>query len=158
MAKPHGRPQNPAHARRRARRLAMQALYQWQLSDQDLNAIEGQFLEEQDMTRVDVPYFRELLHQVPAHLDAIDAELVGKADRPLAEVDPVERAVLRVAVYELKFRIDIPYKVVLNEAVALAKTFGAAEGHKYVNGVLDRASRELRAVEVRAEGRGEPGG
>jgi N utilization substance protein B len=143
-----GRAPNPAHARRRARRLAVQALYQWQLSDQSVGAIDEQFMEEQDMQRADVQYFRELLHKVPARLDELDAELARWIDRPIGEVDPVERAILRIALYELKFRIDIPYRIVLSEAVGLAKTFGAAEGHKYVNGVLDQAARALRPVEI----------
>lgn len=141
---------NPAHARRRARRLAVQALYQWQLSDASLRDIETQFLEEQDFRLADVDYFRELLHQVPAQLDRVDAALVAHMERTVEEADPVERAILRVAAYELLERLEIPFRVVLNEAVALAKTFGAADGHKYVNAVLDRAARELRAVEVNA--------
>ena len=153
MSTAGARAPNPAHARRRARRLALQALYQWQLSDQSVGAIDEQFVEDQDMQRADVQYFRELLHKVPARLDVLDAELARWIDRPIGEVDPVERAVLRIALYELKFRIDIPYRVVLSEAVGLAKTFGAAEAYKYVNGVLDQAARTLRTVEVEA-GRG----
>lgn len=141
---------NPAHARKRARRLAVQALYQWQLTEASLAEIEKQFLEEQDFRLADVEYFRELLHRVPARLDDVDAALAAHMERAVQEVDPVERAVLRVAAYELLDRIEIPYRVVLNEAVALAKTFGAADGHKYVNAVLDQAARRLRTVEVNA--------
>jgi N utilization substance protein B len=141
---------NPVHARKRARRLAMQALYQWQLSQLNLKEIDAQFREEQDMSRVDVSYFHELLHKVPARLDELDSTLQQFIDRGIEEVDPVERAILRIAIYELKFRIDIPYRVVLNEAVALAKTFGASESHRYVNGVLDQAAKALREIEVRA--------
>ncbi len=141
---------NPAHARKRARRLAVQALYQWQLSDGALREIESQFLEEQDFRLADVPYFRELLHEIPARLDKLDAALQPYMQWRVEEIDPVERAILRIAAYELQERIEIPYRVVLNEAVALAKTFGAAESHKYVNGVLDQAARGLRTVEVDA--------
>lgn len=141
---------NPAHARKRSRRLAVQALYQWQLSDGSLRDIEQQFLEEQDFRMADVEYFRELLHRVPARLDDLDGILEPHMQRTVAEVDPVERAILRVAAYELLERLEIPFRVVLNEAVSLAKTFGAADSHKYVNAVLDQAARRLRAVEVGA--------
>jgi len=139
-------------ARKRARRLAVQAIYQWQVSQDGLSRIEAQFDEKEDMARADREYFHELLHKVPAVLDELDAELAPLVERRIDEVDPVERAILRIATYELMRRIDIPYRVVLNEAVALTKTFGASEGHKFVNGVLDRLARKLRAVEVRATG------
>lgn len=150
MADPAAKGQNPAHARKRSRRLAVQALYQWQLSDGSLRDIEQQFLEEQDFRLADVEYFRELLHRVPARLDDLDGVLEPHMQRLMAEVDPVERAILRVAAYELLERLEIPFRVVLNEAVSLAKTFGAADSHKYVNAVLDQAARCLRAVEVGA--------
>lgn len=141
------RPQNPAHARKRARRLAMQALYQWQLSGHSLKDVDAQFQDDEDMPRADGQYFRELLHKIPARLDEVDDTLAPWLDRSVEQLDPVERAILRIAVYELLFRIDIPYRVVINEAVALAKTFGAAEGYKYVNGVLDQAARALRSAD-----------
>jgi N utilization substance protein B len=133
--------------RTRARRLALQALYQWDLSGNDLSAIEVQFHEDEDFSRVDRAYFHELLHQVPARLDEVEQSFVSYLDRPLAEIDPVERALLRMAAYELLVRIDVPYRVVINEAVNLAKKFGAEQAHKYINGVLDQAARELRPVE-----------
>ncbi len=139
-------------ARKRARRLAVQAVYQWQLSQEGLGRIEAQFEEQEEMARADRDYFHELLHRVPAMLDQLDAELVPFVDHGIEEVNPVERAILRIAVYELKQRIDIPYRVVINEAVALTKTFGASESHKFVNGVLDRLARKLRAIEVQATG------
>ena len=141
---------NPLHARRRARRAALQALYQWQLAGENLREIEHQFRVEQDLSRVDVDYFSELLHQVPAHLDELDQEITPLADRPVAAIDPIERAILRIGIYELKFGLDIPYRVVLDEAIQLAKHFGATESYKYVNGLLDQAARTLRAVECRA--------
>jgi len=141
---------NPQHAKRRARRSAMQALYQWQASMQNLGDIEQQFLADQDMSKVDTGYFHELLHQIPACLDELDDVLTPLLDRPLNEIDPVERAILRIGVFELGHRPDIPYRVVLNEAIQLAKQFGATDGHKYINGILDKAAREFRAPEINA--------
>lgn len=141
---------NPQHARRRARRCAMQALYQWQISGLDLNEIEKQFLVDQDMSKVDLDYFHELLHQIPARLDQLDSILKEHIDRPMEEVDPVERAILRIGVFELQIRSDIPYRVVLNESVQLARRFGATDGHKYINGVLDKVAKDLRSAEIQA--------
>lgn len=129
----------------------MQALYQWQVSEQSLRVIERQFREGQDIRGADMEYFHELLHEAPARLDEVDSALSEVLDRPVEELDPVERAILRIAVYELLHRIDIPYRVILNEAIALAKTFGASESHRYVNGVLDQAARRLRAAEIGRE-------
>jgi N utilization substance protein B len=146
-------------ARRRARRTALQALYQWQLTAQAPAEIERQFVEEQDLSRVDMDYFRELLYRVPALVSALDAQLVPLLDRPLAQVDPVERAILRMGAYELIERPEIPYRVVINEAVDIAKVFGAEQGHRYVNATLDRLAREVRAVETGgARSDREPGG
>lgn len=131
----------------RSRRLAMQALYQWDLSGNNLAQIEAQFVEDEDFSKVDREYFNELLHQVPARLDEIEASFASYLDRSVKELDPVERAVLRMATYELMTRMDVPYKVVINEAVNLAKKFGADQAYKYVNGVLDKTARNLRAVE-----------
>lgn len=128
-------------ARTRARRAALQALYQWQLTGEEPYCIERQFLSERPMGKADVVYFRELLSNVPKHVDALDAALIGLLDRPLAQVDPVERAILRMAAYELKSRPDVPWRTVITEAVKLAKTFGAEQSHRYVNGVLDKLAR-----------------
>ncbi len=136
-------------ARRRARRCAVQALYQWQVSGNDLNDIEIQFRAEPENQKADFDYFHELLHQVPAHADELDAALAPCLDRPIPELDPVERAVLRLCAYELMHRLDVPYRVVINEGVDLAKLYGADQSHKYINGVLDRLARELRPVEQR---------
>ena len=141
---------NPQHAKRRARRSAMQALYQWQLSQLNLKDIEDQFRVDQDMSKVDLDYFHELLHEVPARLDELDGLLGAHVDRPLDEIDPIERAILRIGAFELLTRLDIPYRVVLNEAVQLAKQFGGTDGHKYVNGILDKLARELRDTEIGA--------
>ncbi|WP_126456156.1 transcription antitermination factor NusB [Sulfuriflexus mobilis] len=137
-------------ARSKARRNAVQALYQWQLTGADVSTIEEQFLVEHDMANVDVDYFRELLREVPLHLHELDDHLIEYLDRPIDEVDPVERAILRMSTYELELRLDVPYKAVINEGVEMAKTFGAEHGHKYVNGILDRVARKLRSVEIAA--------
>ena len=142
---------NPQHARRRARRSAMQALYQWQLARIDLKEIEDQFLVDQDMSKVDLEYFHELLHHIPAQLDEIDHILKDHVDRPVNEIDPVERAILRIGVFELERHLEIPYRVVLSEAVQLAKQFGALDGHKYVNGVLDKVAQTSRQTEIQAD-------
>ena len=134
-------------ARRRARRCAVQALYQWQVGGNDLNDIEAQFRAEPDNRKADLDYFHELLHRVPAQVEALDAQLAPYLDRPIAEVDPVERAILRLGAYELAECLDVPYRVVINEAVDLAKTYGAEQGHKFINGVLDKLARVLRSVE-----------
>jgi N utilization substance protein B len=125
----------------------MQAIYQWQMTGQDATSIYDQFLDHQDMSKVDVSYFHELLCQIPDCLTTLDASLVPFLDRPLEQVDPVERAILRVAVYELTYRPDIPFRVVINEAVEIAKKFGADQGHRFVNGVLDKTAHRLRPSE-----------
>lgn len=134
--------------RSRARELAVQALYQWQLTGQEPQEIDAQFLAEQDMEGADVAYFRELLRQVPRHVEALDGEYAAVLDRPIGQLDPVEKAILRLGVYELKHCIELPYRVVITEAVELAKTFGAEDGHKYVNSILDRVARRIRATEA----------
>ncbi len=127
----------------------MQALYQWQMAGSSLNTIEAEFRTDYDMKPVDVEYFHELLHGVPAELDAIDSEFGQYLQgRSLNELDPITLALLRMACYELKHRIDVPYKVVINESVSLAKKFGATDAHKFINGVLDKTSASLRPVEV----------
>ncbi|MCW8973773.1 MAG: transcription antitermination factor NusB [Gammaproteobacteria bacterium] len=139
-----------SRARSLARERAMQALYQWQLTGQELNDIDRQFMEEQDMKGVDKKYFKELLHEIPRQLDELDAHGEGVLDRTIEQVDPVERAILRIGIYELQHRIDIPYRVVINEMVELAKIYGAEQGHKYINGILDKLAARLRSVEVNA--------
>jgi N utilization substance protein B len=138
-------------ARSLARKRAVQALYMWEMTNINLSDIDQQFLLEHDMSKVDMKYFQELLHQIPAHVDVIDDHIHALLDRPIEEVDPVERAVMRLGVYELQYRPDIPYKVVINEAVEIAKTFGAEEGYKYVNSILDGVAKKLRAAEVKAK-------
>ena len=133
-----------------ARRLAMQAIYQWQMTGLDPAAITAQFQADQDMSKADLGYFQELMQQVPARVQDIDAAIDPFLDRPLPQVDPVELAILRLAGYELLQRLDVPYRVVINEAVELAKKFGAEQGHRFINGVLDKAARQLRPLEIQA--------
>lgn len=139
-------------ARSRARQCAVQALYQWQLTAQSSAEIEEQFVTEREMGKADREFFHELLSQVPAQIDELDQALRDHVDRPIEQIDPVERAILRLGVYELKARPETPYRVVINEAVELAKTFGAEQGHKYVNSVLDKVARKLRPAETKARG------
>jgi N utilization substance protein B len=139
-----------SRARSLARQRALQALYQWQMTGQDLVDIDKQFMEEQDMQKVEKKYFHELLHQIPMCLSELDALSGEVLDRGIEQVDPVERAILRIGIYELKHRIDIPYRVVINEAVELAKIFGAEQGHKYINGILDKVAQKVRAIEIKA--------
>ncbi len=136
--------------RSRSRSLAIQALYQWQMAGQDVGAIIDHFMVEQDARKFDTEYFAELVRGVPARLTELDAALAPCVDRPLETVDPDERAILRLGSYELIEHPEIPYRVVINEAVELAKTFGAEKGHRYVNGVLDKAARDLRPIEASA--------
>jgi N utilization substance protein B len=137
--------------RSQSRRHAVQAIYQWQMAGQDLNDIYNQFLEEQDIKSFEVPYFKDLLHGVPNHLSELDALLKPSLDRAIESVDPVERAVLRLGAYELTFHLEVPYRVVINEAVELAKVFGAEQGHRFVNGVLDKVAKKVRETEIKAK-------
>ena len=136
-------------ARSRARRRALQALYAWQMSGSGVRAIIEQFRHEQDMQVADLEYFEDLVRGVEANREALDATLAPFLDRGIEQVDPIERAALRLATYEMKHRPDVPYRVVINEAIEVTKRFGADHGHSYVNGVLDKLAGELRAVEKR---------
>lgn len=140
--------------RQRARHYAVQALYQWKMAQAPLNKIEAEFRVDNDFSKVDSDYFHELLHKVAAQVGEIDAAIEPVlTDRALHEINPVELALLRMSIYELKERIDIPYKVVINEAVSLAKKFGATESHKFINAVLDKVVLQYRAIEMKAAGR-----
>jgi len=145
----HAHPQgiDPA-ARSRARRRALQALYAWQMSGSSSRAVIEQFRHEQDMQVADLEYFEDLVLGVDAHRAELDAALAPFLDRGIEQVDPIERATLRLGAYELKHRLDVPYRVVLNEAIELVKRFGSEHGHTYVNGVLDKLAREWRRVET----------
>jgi N utilization substance protein B len=137
-------------ARRRSREFALQALYAWQLSSSPVEKVIEQFRAEQDMEIADLEYFEALVRGVVEHAEELDAVLAKFIDRPMTQVDPIERAVLRIAGFELAHRPDVPYRVVINEAIETTKRFGAEHGHTYVNGVLDRAAAEWRAQEIQA--------
>ena len=140
-----------SQTRTNARKAAVQALYQWQMTGQSLIEIERQFAEDERLKDVQKSYFTELFHGVPKNLGVIDEALNEFVDRPVDMVDPVERAILRIGAYELMHRLDMPYKVILNEGINLAKYFGADGSHKYINGILDKIAQKIRAVEIKAK-------
>ena len=142
-----GKQARGTRARSIARKLAMQALYQWQLTQQTAAEIKKQFLESEDSAGVDREHFEELVSGCISRHEELAAALKPFIDRPLDQLDPVEKAILMIGLFELQNRVDIPYRVVINEAVDLCKRFGATDAHKYVNAVLDRAARELRTAE-----------
>ena len=133
-----------------ARSFALQAVYQWQMNHAPVNEIEAQFTVDNDLGTCDKAYFRELLHGVTAKAKAMDDLFEELLDRPLAELDPIELATLRIGSYELAERLDVPYRVAINEGVELAKSFGASESHKYVNGILDKLAQRVRREEIAA--------
>ncbi|MBA3582048.1 MAG: transcription antitermination factor NusB [Gammaproteobacteria bacterium] len=133
--------------RRHARRRALQGLYQWHMNAVPASDIYTQFVETQDMRNTDMEYFKQLLVGVIAGVEAWDQFISSYGHIPLVQMDPVERNILRIAFYELRECLDIPYRVTINEAVELAKVFGAEDGHKYINAVLDKACKTLRSEE-----------
>lgn len=150
----HSRPDGiDPHARSRARRRALQAVYAWQLSNTAINKVIDQFRNEQDMEVADLEYFEDLVRGVEKNLGSLDEALSEFLDRDIAQVDPIERAVLRIAAYELRHRVDVPYRVVINEAIETTKRFGSEHGHTFVNGVLDHAAAAWRAAEAQASRR-----
>lgn len=136
-----------AQRRSNSRRLAMQALYQLQLNPQPWQDIHLQFTKDEEFGAADADYFRELLKETAETQAALEAVLGGVSQIPPHQLDPVERAILLVSLYELQAKVDVPYRVVINEGIELAKRYGATDGHKFVNGVLDRAARTLRPHE-----------
>jgi transcription antitermination protein NusB len=136
-------------ARHNARRYALQAMYQWQIAGTLINDIESEFLHYHIDKKLDLIYFKELLHGVPKHLHEIDGEMQPFLGRPIHEIDPIELAVLRLAIYELIKRPDVPYRVIINEALELTKKFGSIEGYKFVNGILDRVAKKTRMEEIK---------
>ncbi|MCJ8294050.1 MAG: transcription antitermination factor NusB [Colwellia sp.] len=133
--------------RRKARELAVQAIYSWQVSQNVVNDIEVNFIADNSKRRFDIEYFQLLLRGVTANISDIDAAISPYVDRPLNDIDQVEKAILRVAVFELKDCTDVPYRVVINEAIELAKSFAADDSHKFVNGVLDKTVKLIRPEE-----------
>ena len=134
----------PTQSRHVARRSAIQALYQWDLTEQAPEDIENHFISRHELTGGALEYFRRLVEEVPLHHQELDSHLEPFLDRDFPQVDPVERAILRVATYELEYESDVPFKVILDEAIELSKTFGAEHGYKFVNAVLDRLAVTLR--------------
>ena len=138
-------------ARRRSREAALQGLYQWLLTGEDIGAIVALGREQDGYAKLDVKHYDALLGGCVQEAADLDAILARHVDRKTTELSPIEHAILMIGAYELKHCIDIPYKVAINEAVELAKSFGGTDGHKYVNGVLDKAAVDLRPVEVAAK-------
>lgn len=134
--------------RRRARRLLIQALYQWQMASSPVSQIEAEFRVDNDMTKVDVAYFSELLRAITSRIGDLDKLITPAIQRDIKVIDPIELAILRLGAYEMKERLDVPYRVVINEGVELVKRFGGTDGHRFINSVLDRLAAELRQVEI----------
>ncbi len=141
-----------AGARTRARELMVQALYQKQLAGHSTSELVSQFHEQVAYERVDQPFFDEVFPAISDSQGELEKKIDELTDRPLEQLDPVELAILLIGVYELESRIDIPYRVVINESVNLAKRFGSIEGHKYINACLDVAAKSLREIEIQAQG------
>jgi N utilization substance protein B len=144
------RPTRPKSARRRSREVALQGLYEWLVSGADASAIDAHMHEQDGFDKCDSVHFDALLHGCIGEAVAIDGVLARHVDRKTTQLSPIEHGVLMIGVYELTHCIEIPYKVAINEAVELAKSFGGTDGHKYVNGVLDKAAADLRPAEVEA--------
>ena len=135
--------------RHKARALALQAIYQWQFTSDSVNSVESQFYDAVLKSKADFNYFSEIIHGVIEHKDLLDDKIRPFLDREIKDLNPVELAVLRLASYELTYRLDIPYKVVINEALDITKEFGSEDGFKYVNGVLDKIARSVREIEIK---------
>jgi len=140
-----------AKARGKSRRLAMQAIYQWQMTGDSITGIKQQFFDENNPSKIDMEYFSELVSGVAANLSDLDTLLEKYMTRTIESVDPIERAILRLGVYEFINRLDVPYRVVLNEAVNITKEFCAEKSHAFVNAVLDKVAKEIRHIEVQAK-------
>jgi N utilization substance protein B len=140
-------------ARSQARHYAIQAMYQWMLSGTLISVIEGEFIKRQIDRKLDLAYFKELIHGIVDCKDELDDEIKPFLNRSMQDIDPIELSVLRLAVFELKTRPEIPYRVIINEALELTKRFGSIEGYKFVNGILDRIAKKIRATEIGMEKR-----
>ncbi|MBP6251671.1 MAG: transcription antitermination factor NusB [Rubrivivax sp.] len=151
LAKATGKRRAPSKSpRRRAREFALQGLYQWLLAGEDAGAIDALMREQEGFDKVDSAHYDALLHGCIADASMLDAVLAKHVDRRTNQLSPIEHGVLLIGAYELKNCIEVPYRVAINEAVELAKAFGGTDGHKYVNGVLDKAAADLRPLEVQA--------
>ena len=134
--------------KRRARKLAVQALYQWLMSVMPIYDIEAQFCALNDVTKFDVEYFKQLLHGVSDNIVAIEECFKPYLDREISNLNPIEHTILRISTFELLYRLELPYRIILDESVSLAKTFGSNDGHKYVNGVLHHVAQQVRKIEI----------
>jgi N utilization substance protein B len=137
-------------SRHLARRAVVQALYQWEMTQQSRLDIEKHFLADDSLKKSDTDYFHELIREIPRLVEELDTNLAPYIDRSITQVDPIERAVLRLAAYEMLHHPEIPYRVVLNEAIELSKTFGSDNGYRFVNGILDKMGADIRSVEAAA--------
>ncbi|HJU70440.1 MAG TPA: transcription antitermination factor NusB [Paucimonas sp.] len=146
----HANPSKNRTPRHRAREFALQGLYQWLLNNEDAGAVEAHIREAHGFDKADAAHFDALLHGAIRDATALRSELASLVDRPIGQLSPVELAALLIGAYELKNHIEIPYKVVINEAVELTKSFGGVDGHKYVNGVLDKLAVQVRQAEINA--------
>jgi len=140
-----------AKARGKARRLVMQAIYQWQMTGDNISEIKQQFVDENNMTKLDSAFFSEIVSGVASSINELDPLLEKYMSRKMELVDPVERSILRLATYEFINRFDVPYRVVLNEAVNITKEYCAEKSHTFVNAVLDKVAKEIRHIEVKAD-------
>jgi N utilization substance protein B len=134
--------------KRRARKLALQSLYQWLMAGTPLTDIEAQFCATNDMDKVDIDYYRRLLYGIPKELSAIEAAITPFLDRPIESLNPIELTILRLCAFELFHCMEIPYRVILDESVSLARAFGSQDGHRYVNGVLHNMAQIVRKTEI----------
>lgn len=137
-------------ARRKARKMALQALYQWHVAETPVHELLAQFAVDNDMSKIDHEYFTQVVRGVPSQKSDLDVQIEKFIDREISSMTPIELAILRMGTFELMHRIDVPYRVIINEGVELAKSFGATDGHKYVNGVLDKLAQSLRIEEIKA--------
>lgn len=143
-------PEGKLSPRSKARRVALQGLYQWQVAETDLHDIMKQFQEDGRLVKVDIELFQELLVEVSKQRNDLDAKYADFLDRSVSMIDPIEKIILRIGVYELENKPEIPYRVVINESIELAKRFGAEDSHKYINGILDKVAQSTRALEFNA--------
>lgn len=139
---------NGSRNRRKSRELVLKAVYRGMLNQSEMSQILRDMVDDPDYNKADEAYFKQLLESVTTHLDVIDVKMASFIDRPVAELSPIEHAILRIAGCELMFDLSIPYRVVINEGVELAKVFGGTDGHKYINGVLDKFAADVRETEV----------
>ena len=139
------------NTRTKARQFLVQAIYQWLMTGQSAADIDDQFINDHPMKKTDTPYFQELLSGTISHQHSLIDLMKDHLSRPFEQIDPVEQAILLLSCYELQYRPDIPYRVVINEAIELSKTFGAEDGHKFINGILDKVALNIRSDEIKSQ-------